>query len=581
MIDFDNETIDLAEELCSTTGPLLIIGEIGTGKDVLAAYIADNILERSQEKYFKIDCSNSTFEVEKALFGSINPYADVFDEDRYNPGFLENAIEGAIYFDRIHLANKGTANLIKSVLNKEPYKPRGGSELLEVGNVWFLASCEPHPFDGDLGYVPTSLRSMFSIRKIVLKSLRQKIDYVEGYLTHFIQEFSTELKVELDRSVVTLLCSLPNNLSGLRSLARKLVDSIPEGGTVTAAHIIERIEHSNSFLSSIERVRKYRCECMANDLIYQTKSITGEMIYSWIAQFEPFRTTSSIDPRDIAETIIKNIIDKYYYNNSRLEQILNLLVVKMFESIETEIKKNPLIIPDQRSPYVNRTIAAHMRAAKDEIIFTNALGLMRSPETLSNSLRKIIKIKPNQSAVEFHNLPTVVKQRKGHLRVLLIDDFLGSGRQIEREVIGRILAFKELREAVKRVGSKISFYMLVCVGFDVGQMTVESILKNNYWFDFNLLVGENLDSKDRAFHKNSVIFPHNEIRTAGKELVIDRIGNSLCNISKGENPHGWNDIESLVVFESNVPNNTLPIIWKHGYIGRNQWRALFPRLTVG
>ena len=157
-----NDIIATAEDIISTSGPILIVGDIGTGKDTLAFYLHEKILQRSANRFFKVDCSYSKVELERGLLGYIDSYRGEFDDGRYKPGFLEQAVEGTVYLDRLHLANKGNIDFLGDILKGKPYKPVGEKiASREVGNVYFMASCEPHPYEGETGYLSPFLRIYF------------------------------------------------------------------------------------------------------------------------------------------------------------------------------------------------------------------------------------------------------------------------------------------------------------------------------------------------------------------------------------------------------------------------------------
>jgi hypothetical protein len=80
-----------------------------------------------------------------------------------------------------------------------------------------------------------------------------------------------------------------------------------------------------------------------------------------------------------------------------------------------------------------------------------------------------------------------------------------------------------------------------------------------------------LDS-DRCFHESASIF-----ETADDRLVARRLVEELARRFGSKEPLGTGDLEALVVFEHNCPNNTLPLLWRKS----NEWTPLFERLRAG
>jgi hypothetical protein len=77
-----------------------------------------------------------------------------------------------------------------------------------------------------------------------------------------------------------------------------------------------------------------------------------------------------------------------------------------------------------------------------------------------------------------------------------------------------------------------------------------------------------LDDGDRCFSESSRVFPQEPERLAARALALER-GKRLVPAQ----PLGHEDTESLIVFGSRCPNNTLLILWADSAT----WTPLFPR----
>lgn len=83
---------------------------------------------------------------------------------------------------------------------------------------------------------------------------------------------------------------------------------------------------------------------------------------------------------------------------------------------------------------------------------------------------------------------------------------------------------------------------------------------------------EELDETDQAFAPEAEIFESEDDRSVA-EAMCREIGSQLFP----DNPLGWEDLQSVVVFPDSVPNATLPIFWRSGTVDGQLWKALFDR----
>ena len=113
-----------------------------------------------------------------------------------------------------------------------------------------------------------------------------------------------------------------------------------------------------------------------------------------------------------------------------------------------------------------------------------------------------------------------------------------------------------------------TIYGVATVGVRQG---IESVLAET---GVRCFVADELASGDRAFAPDSDIFS-----TDGDRLEAESICRAIGEALEPKQPFGFDDCQSLVVFEHRCPNNTLPVFYKEGrsYQGR-EWVPLFPRV---
>lgn len=146
--------------------------------------------------------------------------------------------------------------------------------------------------------------------------------------------------------------------------------------------------------------------------------------------------------------------------------------------------------------------------------------------------------------------------------VVFVDDFIGTGRSL-------VSAFRTsientgVLDLIRSRGMMIGFASVACSPQAVGpaESFVDALDCESY-----LYVGDQLSKSDIAFDSSAWNSPEER---ALAESIAKQYGERL----EKKQPLGFGGIQSLVVFPSNCPNNTLPIFWKTS----SDWKPLFPR----
>ncbi len=122
--------VELAGKVAATSTTLLITGESGTGKDLLARLIHE-LSPRRDAPYLKIDCASLPQElVESELFGHERGAFTGAVERKL--GRLEMAGAGTIVLDEIAALSPATQSKLLRVLAERQFERLGGSESLTI-----------------------------------------------------------------------------------------------------------------------------------------------------------------------------------------------------------------------------------------------------------------------------------------------------------------------------------------------------------------------------------------------------------------------------------------------------------------
>ncbi|MBU8935039.1 MAG: sigma-54 dependent transcriptional regulator [candidate division Zixibacteria bacterium] len=131
------DMMSMIEEAAPTDAPVLITGETGTGKELMAVAV-QRLSRRSNQPFVKINCSALTESLlESELFGHVR---GAFTGAVANyPGKFKSADKGTIFLDEVEEMSPGLQAKLLRVLENQEYEPVGSNRLEKV-NVRIIAS---------------------------------------------------------------------------------------------------------------------------------------------------------------------------------------------------------------------------------------------------------------------------------------------------------------------------------------------------------------------------------------------------------------------------------------------------------
>lgn len=220
------EAVDLAERVSSTDANVLITGESGVGKDLLASFIHSKS-KRAAHPLVKIDCATLPGELlEAELFGYERGAFTGAVEAR--DGRFEAAQKGTVVLDEIaHLTTDAQAKLLR-VIETLSFERLGGrktikldARLIALTNVDLETAVAAGRFREDLFY-------RLHVISIRVPPLRERREDLSKLMEHFLKHYSAKhgrnvQRVSSEARAILQAYDYPGNVRELANVIERAV----------------------------------------------------------------------------------------------------------------------------------------------------------------------------------------------------------------------------------------------------------------------------------------------------------------------------------------------------------------------
>src|SRR2546427_10691546 len=179
---------DLIGKVSRSTTPVLLIGETGTGKELVARAIHFKGL-RHEKAFVPVDCSALTPTlVESELFGHVK--GSFTGADHSKRGLLQTAHEGTIFLDEIgELPVFLQAKLLRALQEKE-IRPVGSTDRIPIDVRVIAATNRDLEAGVRAGTFREDLYFRLNVVKISLPALRERKIDIPLLVAYFLDKFS-------------------------------------------------------------------------------------------------------------------------------------------------------------------------------------------------------------------------------------------------------------------------------------------------------------------------------------------------------------------------------------------------------
>ena len=223
--------LDLVAQVAPSRATILITGETGTGKELIAKAIHANS-PRAEQMFIAVNSGSLPPELlESTLFGHVKGSFTGAVASR--KGYFEIANRGTIFFDEIGTISQDIQAKLLRVIQEKEFMPVGSSETVRV-DVRILAATnadlrrlvEEGKFRGDLYY-------RLNVINVVLPALRERKEDIPPLVEHFFTKYCQENDKFLDSAGRSLLRFEPEAM-------QVLMDHLWPGNVRELENVIER-----------------------------------------------------------------------------------------------------------------------------------------------------------------------------------------------------------------------------------------------------------------------------------------------------------------------------------------------------
>ena len=213
---------DNLDKVARSNGRVMLTGEPGSGKELAARCIHAHSA-RAEAPFVIVPCATIEPErMEEVLFGRESPERGV------EPGLLEQAHGGVIYFDEVADMPLGTQPKILRVLTEQQFQRSGGTDRVRVDLRVLSSTNRDLAHEIEVGRFRQELYDRLNVVPIAVPSLGDRREDIGALARRFIEQFHTTQGLplrDLPDDTVTVLHTMrwPGNIRQLRNVIERVL----------------------------------------------------------------------------------------------------------------------------------------------------------------------------------------------------------------------------------------------------------------------------------------------------------------------------------------------------------------------
>jgi len=210
------------DKVTKSNGRVMLTGEPGSGKEMAARYIHTNSGRAGAPFVIVSSVAIEPERMEEVLFGRESPDRGV------EPGLLEQAHGGVVYFDEVADMPLGTQSKILRVLTEQQFTRAGGTDRVRVDLRVISSTCRDLRSEIGLGRFRQELYDRLNVVPIPVPPLSERREDIPELARHFIDWFhrsqglpARNLTAEAETVLQTM--AWPGNIRQLRNVVERVL----------------------------------------------------------------------------------------------------------------------------------------------------------------------------------------------------------------------------------------------------------------------------------------------------------------------------------------------------------------------
>ncbi len=227
------------DKVTRSNGRVMLSGPPGSGKETAARYIHANS-DRAEGPFVTVSSASvEPDRMEEVLFGRESAARGV------EPGLLEQAHGGVIYFDEVADMPLGTQSKILRVLTEQQFQRAGGADRVRVDIRVISSTNRDLEAEARSGRFRQELYHRLNVVPIRVPALEERREDIPDLARHFIETFNREqglplrsLSDEAEALLQTL--SWPGNVRQLRNVMERVLILGADRGEIGAPELADQ-----------------------------------------------------------------------------------------------------------------------------------------------------------------------------------------------------------------------------------------------------------------------------------------------------------------------------------------------------
>jgi two-component system NtrC family response regulator len=235
----------LIEKVSGISSNVLIFGETGTGKELVARAIHYNS-DRADRPFVAVNCGALTETLlESELFGHVK---GAFTGAIANhEGFFRKADRGTLFLDELSEVSHGLQVKLLRAIQEREVTPVGGREPLKFDVRFITASNKNLEDEVEKGSFREDLFYRINVITIPLPPLRDRQEDVPLLVNHFLQKYTQRLgkpSIKISREALQVLVNYhwPGNVRELENMIERAV-ALCEEDVIKTTDLPEKLTH--------------------------------------------------------------------------------------------------------------------------------------------------------------------------------------------------------------------------------------------------------------------------------------------------------------------------------------------------